>query len=161
MAGSPLRDALLRGLNGPSRQLSSFRGRPLLINVWASWCGPCRVEMPSLERLAWGELASQLAVIGISTDDDPRAAQAFLQRSGATLSHYLDQRLEMETMLGARQLPTTVLVDGAGRVADTVVGAKPWDSPAAHAYIRRTLGLKAGPAAKPVKPAQPAQPGKA
>jgi hypothetical protein len=64
----------------------------------------------------------------------------------------------MENMLGAKQLPTTVLVDAAGAVVDTVVGAKPWDSPEAHAYIRRTLGLAAG---RPGRPApQPARPGK-
>src|ERR1700727_2225780 len=65
--GGTLRDATLQGLNGPSRKLSAFRGRPLIINVWASWCGPCREEMASLERLAWqGE---PFAIIGISTDN--------------------------------------------------------------------------------------------
>jgi thiol-disulfide isomerase/thioredoxin len=51
--GGILRDATLQGLNGPSRKLSAFRGRPLIINVWASWCGPCGEEMASLERLVW------------------------------------------------------------------------------------------------------------
>jgi len=51
--GGIIREATLVGLNGPSRKLSAYRGRPLIINVWASWCGPCRQEMASLERLAW------------------------------------------------------------------------------------------------------------
>ncbi|MGO9423980.1 MAG: TlpA family protein disulfide reductase, partial [Steroidobacteraceae bacterium] len=51
--GGTLRDETLQGLNGPPRNLRAFRGRPLIINVWASWCGPCREEMASLERLAW------------------------------------------------------------------------------------------------------------
>ena len=67
--GEKLRDAAMLGLNGPIRRLSEFRGKPLIINVWASWCGPCKVEMASLERLAWHDLASRLRVIGISTDD--------------------------------------------------------------------------------------------
>ena len=50
--GGSLRDASLQGLNGPSRRLSTFRGKPLIINVWASWCVPCREEMASLKRLA-------------------------------------------------------------------------------------------------------------
>src|ERR1700692_4064433 len=51
--GDTLREATIQGLNGPPRRLSEFRGKPLIINVWASWCGPCRAEMASLERLAW------------------------------------------------------------------------------------------------------------
>ncbi|MDE3010810.1 MAG: TlpA family protein disulfide reductase, partial [Pseudomonadota bacterium] len=54
--GGILPEATLQGLNGPPRKLSSFRGKPLVINVWASWCGPCRQEAASLERLAWSEL---------------------------------------------------------------------------------------------------------
>ncbi len=76
--GQPLRDATMRGLNGPVRKLSEFRGRPLLINVWASWCGPCRAEMASLERLAWLDDTRYFTIIGISTDDYVDKAQAAL-----------------------------------------------------------------------------------
>jgi len=75
--GAQLRDAALQGLNGPPRHLSSFRGRPLLINVWASWCGPCKQEMASLERLAWQE--QDFAIIGISTDDYADKAASLLK----------------------------------------------------------------------------------
>ena len=143
--GQPLREATLRGLNGPPRQLSSFRGRPLVINVWASWCGPCRAEMASLERLAWGPLAAHLTVIGISTDDYIDKALAFLRQSNATINHYLDWQLEMEHMLGATHLPLTVLVDAQGRVRDKVAGAHAWDSADAQRLIERRLGIAAGP----------------
>lgn len=139
--GQPLREATLRGLNGPSRQLSSYRGRPLLINVWASWCGPCRDEMASLERLAWGDLSSRLAVIGISTDDYIDRAQAYLKRSNASISHFIDHQLEMEHMLGATHLPLTVLVDARGVVVAKVSGAKAWDGPEARRLINGALGL--------------------
>jgi thiol-disulfide isomerase/thioredoxin len=135
--GQVLRDATMQGLNGPARQLSSFRGRPLVINVWASWCGPCRVEMPSLERLAWGDLGGRFTLIGISTDDHVAAAQAFLQRSNATLSHYIDRQLQLEHMLGAAELPLTVLVDAQGRVLEKVVGARAWDGPEGRRLIER------------------------
>ena len=114
--GQTLRDATLLGLNGPARRLSEFRGRPLIINVWASWCAPCRQEMASLERLAWQEHPAKFAVIGISTDDYPEKAQRLLKSTNATISHYIDRQLQMENMLGATHLPLTVLIDADGRV---------------------------------------------
>ena len=138
--GETLRDAPLRGLNGPARQLSHYFGKPLVINVWASWCGPCRQEMASLERLAWREPLGQFTVIGVSTDDDPEAARRWLERSNATINHYIDSRLMLENMLGASQLPLTVLVDAHGTVLDKTYGARQWDDPASLALLQRTLG---------------------
>jgi thiol-disulfide isomerase/thioredoxin len=129
----------MQGLNGKSRRLSEFRGRPLVINVWASWCGPCRAEMASLERLAWAESGARFTIIGISTDDYPQAAQSWLRASNATLSHFIDRELELENMLGARQIPLTVLVDAQGRVVTKVYGAKAWDSPESVKLIERAF----------------------
>lgn len=140
--GAMLRPALMRGLNGPDRKLADFRGKPLVINVWASWCPPCVAEMGSLERLAWSNLGLQLNVIGISTDDYPEAAKGFLRKSQATLNHYIDTQLELEHMLGADRLPLTLLVDAQGRVLHKVVGAREWDSPQSMALIRATFQLK-------------------
>ena len=156
--GKPLRDATLLGLNGPSRTLASFRGRPLVINVWASWCGPCRAEMASLERLAWGPLAARLTVIGISTDDYIDKAKAFLRQSNATISHFLDRRLEMEHMLGASHLPLTVLVAADGRVLAKGVGAKAWDGAAAQQFIARTFGFDGARPPKPFRTGSAAPP---
>lgn len=150
--GQVLREATLQGLNGNARRLSEFRGRPLIINVWASWCGPCRAETASLERLAWVDTPRRATIIGISTDDDAQAARAWLKRSNATLSHFIDRRLEMEHMLGADKLPLTVLVDADGRVVRKVYGAQQWDSPQARQLIeqafRATPGNRAGQATK-------------
>ena len=145
----------MQGLNGPARTLSAYRGKPLIINVWASWCGPCRAEMASLERLAWGDLSARLTVIGISTDDDPEAAKTLLRRSNATLSHFLDRGLELEHMLGATHLPLTVLVDAQGRVLARIGGAQEWDGPQARATIEKVFGLggRAASAREPL-PAQ-------
>ncbi|MDD3935710.1 TlpA disulfide reductase family protein [Rhodoferax sp.] len=137
--GSVLREATMRGLNGPDRKLSAFRGKPLIINVWASWCPPCIAEMGSLERLAWSELGLQLTVIGISTDDYPEAAKGFLRKSNATLNHYIDRQLELENMLGANRLPLTLLVDAQGRVLNKIVGAREWDSVQSQQLIRTTF----------------------
>ena len=140
--GAPLREARLHGLNGPDRLLSQYRGKPLLINVWASWCGPCRQEMGSLERLAWQDQGARFTVIGISTDDSELAAKRYLQSANATLSHYLDHALELEHMLGADHLPLTLLVDAKGRVLGRYVGARAWDQAEAAAWINSRLAAR-------------------
>ncbi len=138
--GAFLRDGPLRGLNGPSHRLRDFLGRPLIINVWASWCGPCRQEMASLERLAWRGNVPAFNIIGISTDDDDAAARQLLASTNATLDHFIDSHLQWETMLGASRLPLTVLVDARGRVVDKVYGARQWDGPDAAKVIAKAFG---------------------
>jgi thiol-disulfide isomerase/thioredoxin len=133
--GGVLREATMQGLNGHARKLSEFRGKPLLINVWASWCGPCREEMKSLERLAWLDWAANFSIIGISTDDDADQARALLKITNATISQFIDSRLVLENMLGASQLPLTVFVDSKGRVVRKIYGARQWDSPEALKII--------------------------
>jgi thiol-disulfide isomerase/thioredoxin len=137
--GETLRDVTLHGLNGPSRNLSAFRGKPLIINVWASWCGPCRREMASFERLAWRDQKQYFAIIGISTDDYADNANTFLQNSHATISQFIDSRLQMEKMLGASRLPLTVLVGADGRVLRKIYGAREWDDPATLQLIDATF----------------------
>ena len=141
--GESVGEAYLQGLNGPDRSLSSYRGHPLLINVWASWCGPCRQETASLERLAWRDPKRQYALIGISTDDDRQQALNWLKRSNGTISHFLDRQLQMEHMLGASSLPLTVLIDARGRVLARIYGAREWDSPESLALIERMFGARA------------------
>lgn len=140
--GEPLRSVQMQGLSGASRNLSEFRGKPLIINVWASWCGPCRMEMGSLQKLANRYDGRQFNIIGISTDDYRDRAAVFLQKSGTSFSNFIDSKLALENMLGADRLPLTLLVDAQGRVLAKVYGAKEWDSPEALAFIGKTFGLK-------------------
>src|SRR6202049_2793741 len=137
--GDSLRDATLQGLNGSPRKLSEFRGKPLIINMWASWCGPCRAEMASLERLAWLDPAGQFSVIGISTDDYPEQAMTLLRTSNATISQFIDSQLQMENMLGATRLPLTVLIDADGRVLEKTYGARQWDGAGALRLVAETF----------------------
>ncbi len=131
----------MRGLNGPSRSLASFRGKPLLINVWASWCEPCRAEMKSIDRLAWLPIGRQVNIVGVSTDDSIDDARAWLAQSNATINQFIDSHLQLETMLGASTLPLTVLVAGDGTVLSKIRGAQQWDSPQTLDFLRRTFAL--------------------
>lgn len=140
--GGMLRDLPLQGLNVPATRVSAYQGRPLIINVWASWCGPCRAEMGSLDRLA-KRFGRQLSVIGISTDDYPQNAHSFLDKSGTGFANFIDSKpWPLEHMLGANRLPLTVLVGPDGKVLAKHYGAREWDSPAAVELIARTFGLK-------------------
>ena len=141
--GAVVHDVPLRGLNGPSRTLSAYKGQVLLVNLWASWCGPCRAEMGSLERLAWQEQARaagpRFTVIGISTDDYEAAAKNYLRAANVTINQYLDTDLRAEKMLGADRLPLTVLIGADGKVLGRHYGARDWDGAEAMQWITQRL----------------------
>jgi thiol-disulfide isomerase/thioredoxin len=139
--GGLLRDEPLYGLFHDYRRLSDFKGKPLVINVWASWCGPCRAEMGSLDRIAKKHNGRQFHIIGISTDDYPGKATDYLMRTRVSFDNYIDKDLLWETMLGAERIPLTVLIDAQGRLLKRVYGAKAWDSPEMVALIEKTLGI--------------------
>ena len=140
--GAMLREAKMQGLAGPSGKLSEFRGKPLIINVWASWCGPCRLEMASLDRLARRYGGNQFTVIGISTDDYPQAATAFLKQSKTQFRQFIDSQLQLENMLGANRLPLTLLVNAQGQVLLKVYGSQAWDETQALELIKKTFHVK-------------------
>jgi thiol-disulfide isomerase/thioredoxin len=127
--GSYLREVEMHGFAGETKKFSDFKGKPLIINVWASWCGPCRAEMGSLQRLAKRYGGKQFNVIGISTDDDGEAAAAFLKKSKTTFENFLDSQVILENMLGANTIPLTIFVDANGRVLEKARGAFEWDNP--------------------------------
>ncbi len=138
--GAPLQAATLDPLVGPGRTLASFRGKPLVINVWASWCGPCRAEMASLDRLA-RRYQGRFNVIGISTDDYRDRASAFLQQAQTSFPHYIDHDLQLELMLGADRIPLTLLVDARGRVLARHYGSQEWDSKENAKAVTRAFGM--------------------
>ncbi len=140
--GSYLRDTPLNGFSGKVKKFSEFRGKPLIINVWASWCGPCREEMGSLERLSHRFGGKQFNIIGISTDDDASAAAAAIKESKLTFANYLDHNVILENMLGANTIPLTILVDAKGRVLLKVRGSHEWDNAESLKLIEQTFHLK-------------------
>ncbi len=127
--GKQLRDTTLWGLDGETSTFSLYRGKPLIINVWASWCGPCVAEMASLNQLSQNFNGKQFNIIGISTDDDPKAAIARLEKSKITFQNFLDSNLVLENMLGADRIPLTLLVDTNGIILEKIHGARDWISP--------------------------------
>jgi len=150
LAGTPgevkvdgyLREATLQGFDGNTKTFADYKGKPLLINVWASWCGPCRVEMASLERLSQRYNGKEFNIIGISTDDYKDAAEVFIKQTGISFENFLDSKLFLENMLGANTIPLTVLVDANGRVLEKVRGAYEWDDPETVEAIGQIFNIK-------------------
>lgn len=140
--GEYLREATLLGFNYKAKTLADFKGKPLIINVWASWCGPCRAEMASLERLAQRYNGKAFNVIGVSTDDNGKAAAKFIRGTGITFENFLDNKLLLENMLGANTIPLTVLVSADGRILNKVRGAREWDSEEIIKAIEDAFSIK-------------------
>ena len=101
--------------------LAGLRGTPVVVNVWASWCGPCRVEAPLLQRAAdrYGE---RVTFLGVASKDERGGAARFLNRYRIDYPNVLDRSGEIRRLLGLRGFPTTYLVDRSGRVRSAVVG---------------------------------------
>lgn len=127
--GRPAPDAAFEGPDGRPVRLSAFRGRPLLVNLWATWCGPCVVEMPSLDTLALRQPEGRgLQLIAISQDMEGRqkVTDFFAARSFQRLQPYLDSRMDLMMALGVDTLPTTILYDSQGREVWRMVGMADW-----------------------------------
>jgi thiol-disulfide isomerase/thioredoxin len=123
---------------GTARTLRDFRGQAILVNFWATWCGPCKKEMPSLDRLQAALGSDRFQVLPVSQDkiavDKVRAF--YTQQTIADLPLYIDQTGTSQRAFAVTGLPATVLIDGEGRVVGRMVGPAEWDSPEAQALLK-------------------------
>ena len=143
--GGYLRATAMNGLNSRSKLLSDFKGKPLIINVWASWCGPCRAEIGSLERLAQRYNGKEFNLIGVSTDDYRSKAMDFIKQTEITFENFIDRKLLLENMLGANRIPLTIFVDANGRILEKVRGSREWDNPKTINAIGNLFNVKLSP----------------
>jgi cytochrome c biogenesis protein CcmG, thiol:disulfide interchange protein DsbE len=107
----------LRGLDGRTVDLAALRGRPAVVNFWATWCEPCVREFPLLRRAAAAHRPDRLAVVGVLTNDRPDAARAFVRRHGATWPVGIDRAARTAAAWGAVGLPHTFFVRRDGTLA--------------------------------------------
>jgi thiol-disulfide isomerase/thioredoxin len=125
--GKPLPAFQLKTLKGESVDSKALSGRVLILNFWATWCGPCKEEMPSLERLRQKFSSEQLQILAVTTDIRPREIESFWKQLDLHFEVLLDEQEELSQALMVRNLPTTILVDTHGRIRGRVMGPREWD----------------------------------
>ncbi len=113
---APAPDFTLRTLDGRNLRLHEQRGRVVLVNFWATWCGPCRQEMPLLNQLFQKYRGSGFTLLGVNVDEDPRKAQAVASQLGLAFPVLLDADKAVSQRFELASMPSTVLIDRDGRV---------------------------------------------
>lgn len=132
--------------SGAKRTLADFSGKTVLLNMWATWCPPCRKEMPSLDRLHDRMGGDDFHVLAVSTDlNGISVVQKFYSKEGiSALEAYIDQDGESESALKVPGLPTTLLIDKEGNAIGVKVGPAEWDSEEVVAVVNAQIAASAG-----------------
>ncbi len=135
-------DFLLRDTTNHSVRLSDFKGKAVLINFWATWCGPCLMEMPSLDTLYQRNRDKDFVVLAVAGDDEGNAAvRPFVKRFHLSFPTLLDPEMEVNDLYQVRTIPASFLVDRKGYIRDIVFGSVDWSAPDAQALIDTLLNL--------------------
>lgn len=129
----------IKTVDGRLVNSNSLRGKVVLINFWATWCGPCKEEMPTLQRLKQIFGPDEFELVAITTDQQRAAIQAFVKELGLEFPILLDETKDISSAFGVRGLPTTVVIDQQGRLRGRAVGPRVWDSPDAVALIKSLM----------------------
>lgn len=127
---------------GKPRSLSDFSGKVVLLNIWATWCVPCREEMPAFDSLETKLGGKDFEVVAVNIDKGgPDKAAAFLKETGATnLALYTDPSGKLFSIVKAVGMPTTLLIDRSGKEIARLVGPADWASPEAVAVMQAAIG---------------------
>jgi thiol-disulfide isomerase/thioredoxin len=133
-----------RDAEGKPVSLERFRGKVVLLNLWATWCGPCRAEMPALDRLQAKLGGPQFEVVALSTDVGGLQAvrEFYTSLEIAHLAIYVEGEGNVLTTLGAPGLPTTLLVDAQGREVGRDLGAANWEAPEFERRLRTLIAAR-------------------
>ena len=137
-AAPPLR---LTDLDGKAHDLAAYRGKVVLVNFWATWCPPCRREMPSLERLHLKLPDSRFAILAVNVGEDVDTVFAFLGLLEPAPSYAIPLDLDSRVLRAwpVKGLPTTFIVDKQGRIAYTAVGGREFDHPEIERVLRELM----------------------
>lgn len=155
LLGSRAPDFTLRDTKGNYVSLTALRGKVVVLNFWATWCPPCKLEMPGLNRLHNDYIARGLEVIAISTDSSDKGIRNYTGELQLNLRIVRDTDGRISKLYRVYSLPTTFVIDQSGRVVLRYMGEQDWDSPEIRAKIEALLNRsshtpKVRPKASPV-----------
>ena len=125
LEGQVAPDFVLKSSTGENLRLSEYRGDVVMINFWATWCGPCRQEMPLLDELYTRYERVGFSLLGVNIDDDSRRAMQMIEDLGVSFPVLFDARKEVSELYEVEAMPVTVLVDREGNVRYVHHGYKP------------------------------------
>jgi len=133
------RDFSLSLLEGETKRLSSYKGKVVFLNFWATWCGPCRVEMPSIEAIYNKYSDKGLEMLAVNCSEDKATVSSFMKNEGFTFPALLDLDGRVSLNYGVQSIPTTFLIDRDGMIILRLVGSIDWNTPKIHAALESLL----------------------
>jgi peroxiredoxin len=132
-------DFTARTLDGQTVQLSKLNGQVVFLNFWATWCVPCKAEMPAMERLHQALQGQPFRMLAVNLQEPPDTIRKFVDELGLTFAIVLDPTGEITRNYNVNNLPITFLIDKRGRIVARAIGERPWDEDAYLEYVRGVL----------------------
>jgi peroxiredoxin len=133
--------SLVELTSGKPVSIRDFRGKVIFLNFWATWCPPCKFEMPAMEKLYQAYRERGLEIFAVSQDlTGPEAPREFIREMGLTYPAAVDEGLQVSQLYGVRGLPYSVFIDREGRVIGAAHGAREWFGEEAKEFIEELLG---------------------
>ena len=135
-----LMDFTLPLLNGEQKTLSSHKGKVVILNFWATWCPPCRAEMPSMETLYKRFQNQGLEILAVDIGETASAVQPFVRNNNYTFPVLLDLNGNIGSLYGVTAIPTSIIIDRSGKIISRITGSIQWDTQRVIAAFEALLG---------------------